>query len=178
MGVHALIRIVLISVLTELLVLCVARGEPSGVPAEPGPVPEHETRHPAEPLPAAHFTATAGPREPPAPTGKPARTLYGSHLYLPNSMSTFRADAFIQRDFSILRTPGNLYLCSSQQISQHQELFIQMLNEPQGEGGEGPEVGELGAAGEEGAPVNYIQVTPQEKEAIERVSPGPLSAGH
>ena len=41
-----------------------------------------------------------------------------------------------------------------------------MLNEP-----EGPEVaGELGAAGEEGAPVNYIQVTPQEKEAIERVS--------
>ena len=45
-----------------------------------------------------------------------------------------------------------------------------MLNEPLGEGGEGPEVGELGAVGEEGAPVNYIQVTPQEKEAIERVS--------
>ncbi|XP_045899534.1 RAD23 homolog A, nucleotide excision repair protein a isoform X2 [Micropterus dolomieu] len=56
-----------------------------------------------------------------------------------------------------------------QQISQHQELFIQMLNEPVGEGGEAPEVGELGAAGEEGAPVNYIQVTPQEKEAIERL---------
>ncbi|CAL8301983.1 unnamed protein product [Merluccius merluccius] len=56
-----------------------------------------------------------------------------------------------------------------QQISQHQELFIQMLNEPLGEGVEGPEVGELGAAGEEGAPVNYIQVTPQEKEAIERL---------
>lgn len=45
-----------------------------------------------------------------------------------------------------------------------------MLNEPVGEGGEAPEVGEMGAAGEEGAPVNYIQVTPQEKEAIERVS--------
>ena len=59
-----------------------------------------------------------------------------------------------------------------QQISQHQELFIQMLNEPMGEGGEGPEVGELGAVGEEGAPVNYIQVTPQEKEAIERVRLG------
>lgn len=56
-----------------------------------------------------------------------------------------------------------------QQISQHQELFIQMLNEPAGEGGDVPEVGELGAAGEEGAPVNYIQVTPQEKEAIERL---------
>lgn len=59
-----------------------------------------------------------------------------------------------------------------QQISQHQELFIQMLNEPVGEGGDVPEVGEMGAAGEEGAPVNYIQVTPQEKEAIERVSEG------
>ncbi|KAM6957396.1 RAD23 homolog A, nucleotide excision repair protein a [Aplochiton taeniatus] len=56
-----------------------------------------------------------------------------------------------------------------QQISQYQELFIQMLNEPVGEEGVGPEVGELGAAGEEGAPVNYIQVTPQEKEAIERL---------
>lgn len=63
-----------------------------------------------------------------------------------------------------------LLLSSPQQISQHQELFIQMLNEPVGEGGEAPEVGEIGAAGEEGAPVNYIQVTPQEKEAIERVS--------
>ncbi|XP_036004391.1 RAD23 homolog A, nucleotide excision repair protein a [Fundulus heteroclitus] len=56
-----------------------------------------------------------------------------------------------------------------QQISQHQELFIQMLNEPVGEGEEVPEVGEMGAAGEEAAPVNYIQVTPQEKEAIERL---------
>lgn len=56
-----------------------------------------------------------------------------------------------------------------QQISQHQERFIQMLNEPVGEGGEAPEVGDLGAAGEEGAPVSYIQVTSQEKEAIERL---------
>ncbi|XP_076020676.1 RAD23 homolog A, nucleotide excision repair protein a [Genypterus blacodes] len=55
-----------------------------------------------------------------------------------------------------------------QQISQYQEQFIQMLNEPVVEG-EAPEVGEMGAAGEESAPVNYIQVTPQEKEAIERL---------
>ncbi|KAG7459326.1 hypothetical protein MATL_G00209500 [Megalops atlanticus] len=55
------------------------------------------------------------------------------------------------------------------QISQHQELFMQMLNEPVGEGGEELEVGELGAAEDEGAPVSYIQVTPQEKEAIERL---------
>ncbi|XP_010873253.1 RAD23 homolog A, nucleotide excision repair protein a [Esox lucius] len=56
-----------------------------------------------------------------------------------------------------------------QQISQYQELFIQMLNEPAGEAGDVSEGGDLGAAGEEGAPVNYIQVTPQEKEAIERL---------
>ncbi|XP_071028288.1 UV excision repair protein RAD23 homolog A-like isoform X2 [Oncorhynchus clarkii lewisi] len=56
-----------------------------------------------------------------------------------------------------------------QQISQYQELFIQMLNEPAGEVGDVPEVGDLGAAVEDGAQVNYIQVTPQEKEAIERL---------
>ncbi|XP_068027339.1 LOW QUALITY PROTEIN: UV excision repair protein RAD23 homolog A [Melanerpes formicivorus] len=53
-----------------------------------------------------------------------------------------------------------------QQISQHQEQFIQMLNEPLGELGELE--GELGAIGDESPQMNYIQVTPQEKEAIER----------
>ncbi|KAB5548970.1 hypothetical protein PHYPO_G00061820 [Pangasianodon hypophthalmus] len=53
-----------------------------------------------------------------------------------------------------------------QQISSHQEQFIQMLNEPAQEAGQGggggvPEAG--------GGHMNYIQVTPQEKEAIERL---------
>ncbi|KPP59621.1 UV excision repair protein RAD23B-like [Scleropages formosus] len=51
-----------------------------------------------------------------------------------------------------------------QQITQHQERFVQMLNEPLG--------GDLGGEGAEGQRVtqaNYIQVTPQEKEAIERL---------
>ncbi|XP_048103956.1 RAD23 homolog A, nucleotide excision repair protein a isoform X2 [Alosa alosa] len=65
-----------------------------------------------------------------------------------------------------------------QQISQHQEQFIQMLNEPQGEGGdlgEGldtadpSEPGDLGAMVDDLASSNYIQVTAQEKEAIERL---------
>ncbi|XP_029441278.1 UV excision repair protein RAD23 homolog A-like [Rhinatrema bivittatum] len=57
-----------------------------------------------------------------------------------------------------------------QQISQHQEQFIQMLNEPVGELGDGADVeGDLGAIGEESPQMNYIQVTPQEKEAIERL---------
>uniref|UniRef100_A0A671TBW4 UV excision repair protein RAD23 n=1 Tax=Sinocyclocheilus anshuiensis TaxID=1608454 RepID=A0A671TBW4_9TELE len=49
-----------------------------------------------------------------------------------------------------------------QQITQHQERFVQMLNEPH--------EGEAGAAEAPSAPqTNYIQVTPQEKEAIERL---------
>ncbi|XP_048348238.1 UV excision repair protein RAD23 homolog A-like isoform X2 [Sphaerodactylus townsendi] len=57
-----------------------------------------------------------------------------------------------------------------QQISQHQEQFIQMLNEPLGEMADVADIeGEMGAIGEEAPQMNYIQVTPQEKEAIERV---------
>lgn len=54
----------------------------------------------------------------------------------------------------------------SQQISSHQEQFIQMLNEPVQEAGQG---GGGGVAEAGGGQMNYIQVTPQEKEAIERV---------
>ncbi|CAN0413952.1 unnamed protein product [Lampetra fluviatilis] len=67
-----------------------------------------------------------------------------------------------------------------QQISQHQEQFISMLNSPSDggggdgddgddgdDGGDGDGLG--GAAGSGGGGVNYIQVTPQEKAAIERL---------
>uniref|UniRef100_A0A8C3R3Y0 UV excision repair protein RAD23 n=1 Tax=Cyanoderma ruficeps TaxID=181631 RepID=A0A8C3R3Y0_9PASS len=59
-----------------------------------------------------------------------------------------------------------------QQISQHQEHFIHMLNEPvlesrQGLSDDGASTGGIGDAGN--AHMNYIQVTPQEKEAIERL---------
>uniref|UniRef100_A0A8C6ZJY4 UV excision repair protein RAD23 n=2 Tax=Nothoprocta perdicaria TaxID=30464 RepID=A0A8C6ZJY4_NOTPE len=59
-----------------------------------------------------------------------------------------------------------------QQISQHQEHFIQMLNEPVQESSQGVSGGEGSAGGvaEAGSGhMNYIQVTPQEKEAIERL---------
>ncbi|KAL2099611.1 hypothetical protein ACEWY4_004005 [Coilia grayii] len=55
-----------------------------------------------------------------------------------------------------------------QQISSHQEQFIQMLNEPVQEGGQGGG-GPEGVAEAGGGHMNYIQVTPQEKEAIERL---------
>lgn len=54
-----------------------------------------------------------------------------------------------------------------QQISQHQEQFIQMLNEPQGGEGEGPDTAD--PSEDDLASSNYIQVTAQEKEAIERL---------
>ncbi|XP_051962234.1 UV excision repair protein RAD23 homolog B-like [Xyrauchen texanus] len=54
-----------------------------------------------------------------------------------------------------------------QQISSHQEQFIQMLNEPIQEAGQGG--GGVGVAEAGGGHMNYIQVTPQEKEAIERL---------
>jgi len=126
------------------------RREPTCIPADPAPVSAHETGHPAEPHSAARSPPATGPRESSAPTGPQL-----VHVSVADLSVTFHSP--------------NVYPCS-QQISQHQELFIQMLNEPVGEGGEAPEVGELAAAGEEGAPVNYIQVTPQEKEAIERVN--------
>ncbi|KAM6304463.1 UV excision repair protein RAD23 homolog B isoform 5-T5 [Podargus strigoides] len=60
-----------------------------------------------------------------------------------------------------------------QQISQHQEHFIHMLNEPVLESRQGLSardgVASTGGAAETGSDLmNYIQVTPQEKEAIER----------
>nr|XP_061790511.1 UV excision repair protein RAD23 homolog B-like [Nerophis lumbriciformis] len=58
-----------------------------------------------------------------------------------------------------------------QQITQHQERFVQMLNEPQG-GGSGGSGGGGGSDSTEpraASRSNYIQVTPQEKEAIERL---------
>ncbi|XP_056586853.1 UV excision repair protein RAD23 homolog B [Triplophysa dalaica] len=59
-----------------------------------------------------------------------------------------------------------------QQISSHQEQFIQMLNEPiqeAGQGGGGSGSVGVGVAEAGGGNLNYIQVTPQEKEAIERL---------
>ncbi|NXG63674.1 RD23B protein, partial [Hemiprocne comata] len=61
-----------------------------------------------------------------------------------------------------------------QQISQHQEHFIHMLNEPvlesrQGLSGSDGDVSTGGVAEVGNGHMNYIQVTPQEKEAIERL---------
>ena len=63
---------------------------------------------------------------------------------------------------------------SVQLISQNQQEFIRMINEPvpAGQGGQQGAVGgqQLGAQGQ-GTPYTTIQVTAEEKEAIERVNP-------
>ncbi|XP_047426400.1 UV excision repair protein RAD23 homolog B isoform X2 [Mugil cephalus] len=65
-----------------------------------------------------------------------------------------------------------------QEISSHQEQFIQMLNEPNPDavpasgGGVAGGAGRAGGMGGDtagGSQMSYIQVTPQEKEAIERL---------
>lgn len=58
-----------------------------------------------------------------------------------------------------------------QEISSHQEQFIQMLNEPNPEVGPAGPAGPVGPAGDTpgGSHMSYIQVTPLEKEAIERL---------
>ncbi|XP_076020362.1 UV excision repair protein RAD23 homolog B [Genypterus blacodes] len=57
-----------------------------------------------------------------------------------------------------------------QDITNNQEQFIQMLNEPLPDAGPaGSGGGAAGAGGAGRGHMNYIQVTPQEKEAIERL---------
>jgi len=56
-------------------------------------------------------------------------------------------------------------------ISQHQQEFINLLNEPVTGGGQAPGLGGMGGMGAQGGPggPQYIQVTPEEKAAIDRL---------
>lgn len=59
-----------------------------------------------------------------------------------------------------------------QLINQHQQEFIQLLNEPVPETGQNPlgGLGSMGGMGGTGGPSpQYVQVTPEEKAAIDRV---------
>uniref|UniRef100_A0A2I3HJE1 UV excision repair protein RAD23 n=1 Tax=Nomascus leucogenys TaxID=61853 RepID=A0A2I3HJE1_NOMLE len=75
-------------------------------------------------------------------------------------------------EYLLMGIPGDKNPQLLQQISQHHEHFIQMLNEPVREaggqrGGDGGGSGGIAEAGN--GPMNYIQVMPQDKEAIERL---------
>uniref|UniRef100_A0A673CIJ5 UV excision repair protein RAD23 n=1 Tax=Sphaeramia orbicularis TaxID=375764 RepID=A0A673CIJ5_9TELE len=135
-----------------------------GIPAEATDLlPQEPVRHSA---PANQPPALA-PAPPPSAGGGSIST--GNPLeFLRNQPQFQQMRQIIQQNPALL--PALLQQLGRdnpqllQQITQHQERFVQMLNEPRG--------GEAGGDGAEaqGSPhTNYIQVTPQEKEAIERL---------
>ncbi|MEE6514720.1 hypothetical protein FKM82_023049 [Ascaphus truei] len=151
--------------------------------AEP---PEEVTSAPIQPLPAAAGAAAT------ITTTTTTPSTGGNPLdFLQNQPQFQQMRQIIQQNPSLLpallQQIGRENPSLLQQISQHQEQFIQMLNDPvpesggQGGGGRGSGggggVGGVGgglaagvAAAEAGSGhMNYIQVTPQEKEAIERL---------
>ncbi|KAM8889667.1 RAD23 homolog A, nucleotide excision repair protein b isoform 1-T1 [Synchiropus picturatus] len=146
--------------------------EPSeALPPEPAqPVapsnPTTPATQPPQQLPAAPNTPVSGSQTPSSGGGA---TSPGNPLeFLRNQPQFQQMRQIIQQNPALLPTLlqqlGRENPQLLQQITQHQDRFIQMLNEPRGgdSGGEGAE-----AQGSQ--QTNYIQVTPQEKEAIDRL---------
>ncbi|KAM4809121.1 UV excision repair protein RAD23 homolog B [Rhinophrynus dorsalis] len=132
--------------------------------AEP---PQALSTTPTQPLPAATgAAATTTTPTTPSTGGNPLD-------FLQNQPQFQQMRQIIQQNPSLLpallQQIGRENPSLLQQISQHQEQFIQMLNDPVPESG-GQGGGGRGIAAEAGSGhMNYIQVTPQEKEAIERL---------
>ncbi|XP_053321836.1 UV excision repair protein RAD23 homolog B [Spea bombifrons] len=124
---------------------------------------------PTQPLPvAAGAAATTTTPTTPSTGGNPLD-------FLQNQPQFQQMRQIIQQNPSLLpallQQIGRENPSLLQQISQHQEQFIQMLNDPVPESGQsGGGSGGRGVVAEAGSGhMNYIQVTPQEKEAIERL---------
>ncbi|KAI2647586.1 hypothetical protein H4Q32_026211 [Labeo rohita] len=132
-----------------------------GIPTESEQPPQEVVR----PTPVSNPTPPAPqrPQPPPAAAGAESGAAQASANpleFLRNQPQFQQMRQIIQQNPALL--PALLQQLGRdnpqllQQITQHQERFVQMLNEPHG--------------GEAGAPqTNYIQVTAQEKEAIERL---------
>ncbi|XP_041863122.1 UV excision repair protein RAD23 homolog B-like isoform X2 [Melanotaenia boesemani] len=150
-----------------------------GIPAEASdPPPPDPVRQSAPPNPST--PATQQPQQPPVASNRPlsgslppsaggSSSPTGNPLeFLRNQPQFHQMRQIIQHNPALL--PALLQQLGRdnpqllQQITQHQDHFVQMLNEPQG--------GDAGGQGEEvqgSSHTNYIHVTPQEKEAIERL---------
>ncbi|CAL8255822.1 unnamed protein product [Merluccius merluccius] len=144
-----------------------------GMPAEPAGLPAQEpVRLSAPSNPPA--STPAPPDQPPqasAPPNSSGGTATGNPLeFLRNQPQFQQMRQIIQQNPALL--PALLQQLGRdnpqllQQITQHQERFVQMLNEPRSGGGT---AGGEGAEAQGSPHTNYIQVTPQEKEAIERL---------
>ncbi|XP_039984763.1 RAD23 homolog A, nucleotide excision repair protein b isoform X2 [Xiphias gladius] len=150
-----------------------------GIPTEASDLPPQEpVRHSATSNPPNPTTQQA--QQPPTASNRPVSgsqppTAGGGSVSTGNPLEFLRNQPQFQQMRQIIQQnpallPALLQQLGRdnpqllQQITQHQERFVQMLNEPRGgdTGGEGAEA--------QGLPhTNYIQVTPQEKEAIERL---------
>ncbi|XP_056376312.1 UV excision repair protein RAD23 homolog B isoform X1 [Hyla sarda] len=137
--------------------------------------PQAVSSVPTQPLPAAVAGAVAG-----ATSTTPSTPSTGGNPldFLQNQPQFQQMRQIIQQNPSLLpallQQIGRENPSLLQQISQHQEQFIQMLNDPVAEsggqgGGRGGGGGGVAAAEAGSGHMNYIQVTPQEKEAIERL---------
>ncbi|XP_031430683.1 RAD23 homolog A, nucleotide excision repair protein b [Clupea harengus] len=154
-----------------------------GIPSEPEQPLVEVTRpagatNPVAPNPTASNPTAPNPTAPPAerpqpPTPTPTSEGAATPSQLPSSGNPLEflrnQPQFQQMRQIIQQNPALLPALLQQlgrdnpqllqQITAHQEQFVQMLNEPHGDEAEA-----------HGSPqTNYIQVTPQEKEAIERL---------
>ncbi|XP_036442552.1 RAD23 homolog A, nucleotide excision repair protein b [Colossoma macropomum] len=131
---------------------------PAPVPAPaPAPAPAPQTERPQPP--AAAMGAASAPPQPPPASGNPLEFLRNQPQFQQMRQIIQQNPALLP---ALLQQLGRDNPQLLQQITQHQERFVQMLNEPLG--------GEAEAAQGHGAPqTSYIQVTQQEKEAIERL---------
>ncbi|XP_068090543.1 UV excision repair protein RAD23 homolog B [Hyperolius riggenbachi] len=148
-------------------------GIPGDREGQAGADPPQAVSAPTQPLPAAAGATTTTTTTTAITTPTPSTTTGGNPLdFLQNQPQFQQMRQIIQQNPALLpallQQIGRENPSLLQQISQHQEQFIQMLNDPVPEsGGQG---GGRGVAAEAGSGhMNYIQVTPQEKEAIERL---------
>ncbi|XP_023119135.1 RAD23 homolog A, nucleotide excision repair protein b isoform X1 [Amphiprion ocellaris] len=150
-----------------------------GIPVEASELPRQEpVRQSALPNPST--PATQPPQQPPAASNRPVSasqppTAGGGSVSTGNPLEFLRNQPQFQQMRQIIQQnpallPALLQQLGRdnpqllQQITQHQERFVQMLNEPRS-----GDTGEEGAEAQGSPHTNYIQVTPQEKEAIERL---------
>ncbi|XP_032902616.1 UV excision repair protein RAD23 homolog B isoform X1 [Amblyraja radiata] len=124
----------------------------TGIPAEPE-VPE-------EPQPRVTTQPPSQPSSQSTPTSNPLEFLRTQPQFQQMRQIIQQNPALLP---ALLQQLGRDNPTLLQQITQHQEQFVQMLNDPLGE------AGSEGAEGQGSPHTNYIQVTPQEKEAIERL---------
>nr|XP_056715927.1 UV excision repair protein RAD23 homolog A [Euleptes europaea] len=123
---------------------------------------------PGSPEPESAPLQESQPQEQPAPEGENPLEFLRDQPQFQNMRQVIQQNPALLP--ALLQQLGQENPQLLQQISQHQEQFIQMLNEPLGEMADVADIeGEMGAIGEEAPQMNYIQVTPQEKEAIERL---------